>query len=129
MKNFMARIWDGKNQQMIYPSESFYWTLSLGGEVFMGNKVQEDCDVMPFSGVCDIEGNEIYEGDIIIADYGDEYEEKKGRSTVIYKDGDFHFIMGGYERIEWTVCKQIVKDFKIKVVDNIYEKAQRKVQK
>jgi len=124
MNNFMVRVWDGKNQQMIYPGECFEWTISLCGEVFRGDKHQEDCEILPFSGVYDVNVNEIYEGDIVSTECRDKYQPPiNGKSIIKYKDGEFDFRS---RNIEWLVCKQIVKDFKIKVIDNIYEKAKRK---
>lgn len=124
MKNFMVRIWDGKNQQMIYPSESFHWTISLGGEVFRGTSAQPDCEIMPFSGVCDVEGNEIYEGDIVSFDYDG---PKNGKSIVRFLNGQFFFF--AQRTCMFPISKKDVSFFKIKVVDNVYEKAKRKAKK
>jgi hypothetical protein len=66
MKNFQIRIWHGKDKEMIYPSESFYWHVSLDGEVFKGKGVSikdsDDCHIMLYSGLMDVAGIEIYEG-------------------------------------------------------------------
>ena len=123
MNNFVVRVWDGKNQQMIYSGECFEWTISLCGEVFRENKRQEDCKVMLFTGVCDVKGDEIYEGDIVSADYDG---PRRNRSRVVLKDGEFSFTIQGYT---FPVSKENVGYFALNVVDNIYEKAKRKAKK
>lgn len=134
MKDFKVRIWNGKEQVMIYPGECFEWTISLCGEIFRGTspsiKDKENCEIMLFSGMRDINGTDIYEGDIVstFCRDSDSYATINGKSTIVFSNGGFCF-RAGPDRLQFDLFRENIKAFKIQVIDNIYEKNKRKKSK
>lgn len=64
-KELNIRIWNDKEKVMIYPSESYHYTVSLGGEVFkgLGSSIKDSskCVILHSTGLKDMNDN-IYEG-------------------------------------------------------------------
>ena len=101
-----------KDSWVILPNGNLMWVEygNLVGGVYMKNHV-----LVKSTGFKDIEGKEIYEGDIIR--YWDNFDER-------YKLAIIKFDKGGFiitnNRINWDIGLTN-KDDKIKIVGNIYE--------
>ena len=101
-----------KDDWVILPNGNLMWVEygNLVGGVYMKNHV-----LVRSTGFKDIEGKEIYEGDIIR--YWDNFDERYKLAIIKFNKGSF--IMTN-DRINWDVGL-INKDDKIKIVGNIYE--------
>ena len=101
-----------KDNWVILPNGDLMWVEygNLVGGVYMKNHI-----LVKSTGVKDIEGKEIYEGDIIR--YWDNFDERYKLAIIKFDKGSF--IMTN-DRINWNIGVTN-KDDKIKIVGNIYE--------
>ena len=101
-----------KDSWVILPNGNLMWVEygNLVGGVYMKNHV-----LVKSTGFKDIEGKEIYEGDIIR--YWDGAEERYKLAVIKFYAGRFIMIN---DRINWNIGATN-KDDKIKIVGNIYE--------
>ena len=101
-----------KDSWVILPNGNLMWVEygNLVGGVYMKNHV-----LVKSTGFKDIEGKEIYEGDIIR--YWDNFDERYKLAIIKFDKGSF--IMTN-DRINWDIGVTN-KDDKIKIVGNIYE--------
>ena len=101
-----------KDSWVILPNGNLMWVEygNLVGGVYMKNHV-----LVKSTGFKDIEGKEIYEGDIIR--YWDNFDERYKLAIIKFDKGSF--IMTN-DRINWDIGLTN-KDDKIKIVGNIYE--------
>ena len=101
-----------KDSWVILPNGNLMWVEygNLVGGVYMKNHV-----LVKSTGFKDIEGKEIYEGDIIR--YWDNFDERYKLAIIKFNKGSF--IMTN-DRINWDIGVTN-KDDKIKIVGNIYE--------
>ena len=101
-----------KHTWVILPNGDLMWVEygNLVGGVYMKNHV-----LVKSTGFKDIEGKEIYEGDIIR--YWDNFDERYKLAIIKFDKGSF--IMTN-NRINWNIGLTN-KDDKIKIVGNIYE--------
>ena len=101
-----------KDDWVILPNGNLMWVEygNLVGGVYMKNHI-----LVKSTGFKDIEGKEIYEGDIIR--YWDNFDERYKLAIIKFDKGSF--IMTN-DRINWDIGL-INKDDKIKIVGNIYE--------
>ena len=101
-----------KDSWVILPNGNLMWVEygNLVGGVYMKNHV-----LVKSTGFKDIEGKEIYEGDIIR--YWDNFDERYKLAIIKFNKGSF--IMTN-DRINWNIGVTN-KDDKIKIVGNIYE--------
>lgn len=108
------RAWDKLQKKMINPvpfSEQI--AIQLGGVVGLFNgktydTVNDEFELMQFTGIIDIKGKEIYEGDIVSGNDGRKYK-------VVFFEGGF--LLEGHTNTLQFVCDY----FKLKVIGNIYE--------
>ena len=101
-----------KDDWVILPNGNLMWVEygNLVGGVYMKNHI-----LVRSTEFKDIEGKEIYEGDIIR--YWDNFDERYKLAIIKFDKGNF--IMTN-DRINWDIGL-INKDDKIKIVGNIYE--------
>ena len=116
MREIKFRAWDKKRKFMLVIFDS-----TTAKEWFLPN-LNEDYEVMQFTGVHDIYGNEIYEGDIVYlrhSFFG--FELKPEKFLVTFKYGNFVLEnelsifcdLKGYKPLGW--CERV------EVIGNIYE--------
>jgi len=81
---------------------------------------QYDHYVMQYTGICDNNGFEIWEGDLIKADYPD--NERKSNYVIKWKDAGF-YLHHDYDNCNFwqPLDKKRITDNKLLVVGNIYE--------
>ena len=101
-----------KDSWVILPNGNLMWVeyRNLVGGVYMKNHV-----LVRSTGFKDIEGKEIYEGDIIR--YWDNFDERYKLAIIKFDKGSFIITN---DRINWNIGLTN-KDDKIKIVGNIYE--------
>lgn len=105
MREIKFRAWNKKDNAMIQASENF-------DSYLFNNKIIVP---MQFTGLKDKNGKEIYEGDILRANY-----QKRYFWVIKFKDGNFHFFVGDGENADaLCFCENNLKG--LKVVGNIYE--------
>lgn len=116
MREIKFRAWDKKRKFMLTIFDN-----TTADEWFLPN-MKEDYEVMQYTGIHDIYGNEIYEGDIVYlrrSFFG--FELKPDKFLVRFKRGNFVienelsilFDLRGYRPLGW--CERI------EVIGNIYE--------
>lgn len=108
MREIKIRIFDTESNKML----GDLLTFKDGGIVFVGDllmgKKMENIKKMNFTGIVDINGVDIYEGDIIL-------EHHTGlKYSVDYEDGSY-----GYSTTR--ICTGSVEEYEIEVIGNIYE--------
>ena len=101
-----------KDSWVILPNGNLMWVEygNLVGGVYMKNHV-----LVKSTGFKDIEGKEIYEGDIIR--YWDNFDERYKLAIIKFDKGSFIMINDG---IRWNIYLTDEND-EIKIVGNIYE--------
>ena len=101
-----------KDSWVILPNGNLMWVEygNLVGGVYMKNHI-----LVKSTGFKDIEGKEIYEGDIIR--YWDNFDERYKLAIIKFDKGSF--IMTN-DRINWDIGVTN-KDDKIRIIGNIYE--------
>lgn len=111
------RVWNNKTKKWIhgpgYECNLFGEMILLGG--FMPVKVEElnDCIPLQFTGLLDVNGKEIYEGDLMT-----------GRNTPIvveYEAPEFRF---AYKNLDGGFCDRYIvgwADFSGEIIGNVYE--------
>ena len=101
-----------KDSWVILPNGNLMWVEygNLVGGVYMKNHV-----LVKSTGFKDIEGKEIYEGDIIR--YWDNFDERYKLAIIKFDAGGFIMINDG---IRWNIYLTDEND-EIKIVGNIYE--------
>ena len=116
MRPIKFRAWETNEAQMIGPYD-------LTDAIFDHSDIRK-LPLMQFTGLKDKKGVEIYEGDKIIIDYGNEYNDNDGiiyhtyKGVVIWEDAGFWVKteVNGYETVSLTESADL------EVIGNIYEK-------
>lgn len=119
MRDIKFRAWDKYRNKMIYNIQNeFEERITLGMNCFGDYLNDKDFDVMQYTGLKDINGKEIYEGDIdsygyIVTHVGD-VKECLGMNCGWYLQRD------DFE--SW--CQIVCREDEIEIVGNIYENSE-----
>lgn len=116
MRTIKFRAWDKKDKRMLAdvgiltPASQAEWIDGVGISVFRGS---EKFDIMQFTGLCDKNGKEIYEGDIV---------KCEGFHTEIYivKYGRASFVLGVRQGL-YDLAIVMQDSYQMEVIGNIYE--------
>lgn len=99
MDRFIFRVWDGKDKKMmpspasiIFTNDNQWrWFAIDSNEVRVPGSYDKESVVMRFVGICDKNGNEIYEGDIIKIERTGKYLGCSVSSINIVKFGNYFY--------------------------------------
>ena len=131
MRDIKFRIWDGAKNEWLASSNKDalpYYGFALVGEVMTVQSppiwsLDEGNVVEQFTGLKDINGTEIYEGDIIIQkSLGSNKSECRGKIT--YKEDHAAFMFEVYERgkpVMWLFLNEFNPEKTCEVIGNIHE--------
>lgn len=125
MKEIKFRLWDKLGNKIVTPNKNIY--LNLLGQVVTDNP--ENGEIIPFkndtyelsqfTGLQDVNGKEVYEGDIVRASYSImQYEISK----VEFKRGIFFVLKNGrYHPLSEFMYNSNDRTKDIEIIGNIYE--------
>lgn len=72
MREIKFRVWDKMEKRFIYPDKGYqgHYVLTLGGEFYnlQNGSGGDEYIIQQYTGTPDINGKDIYEGDIVISD-------------------------------------------------------------
>lgn len=118
MKEIKFRLWDKLGNKIVTPNKNIY--LNLLGQVVTDNP--ENGEIIPFkndtyelsqfTGLQDVNGKEVYEGDILVST-----SEKNGNVYKIIYDTDLCSFMLSFK----TLAHYIESHSELKIIGNIYE--------
>ncbi len=109
MKNLKMRIWNEKENKFIYSDEFDKLNFT---EI---NEAIENGTLTTNTGLKDVNGNEIYEGDFVTV--YNTYKEENLRGVIIYKPDNAEFVL---RSPELTSHKRWI-NYKMKIVGNKFE--------
>lgn len=131
MREIKFRVWDNIHEIMMKLSEvNTYSTIDIISNVF-----KESLNVMQFTGLFDLYGVEIYEGDIVIEKsypfYGDalvieqsnkKLDELNYVGVVVWDNGYYIDLKAISDRVKGNAMGHNLYDYKeLEVIGNIYE--------
>jgi hypothetical protein len=113
MRKIKFRAWDSIIKKMIYDANSDI-KIYLNGSISQhGSWVDPEVVVLQWTGLKDKKGKEIYEGDIILNEYGHKCE-------IVWQVHGFYYTRKRW-RLGWNKRFAHLSEDKFEVIGNIYE--------
>ena len=113
MREIKFRVWDKLNKEMIN-FESINFQERRVYEDTVSYRKFNDIELMQYTGLKDMKGKEIYEGDILFESFGEKYYK------VVFENGSFRAeFEGDFEEYSFDLIDVVAQG--CEVVGNIYE--------
>jgi uncharacterized phage protein (TIGR01671 family) len=120
MRQIKFRAWDGRS--LYYGGFSIHATGKVELLPVLGPQDNDSLVIEQFTGLLDVNGAEIYEGDVISAAefyLGDSFH-KAGHGHVVWYDGSFEVFEIGKDEYRNELDSCAVHNYSIKVIGNIH---------
>lgn len=111
MKELKFRAWDARNKEMFTPKEIVF--NEHYGVLFFNRFSQHNNDMvlMQFTGLKDINGKDIYDGDIV-----KESAPRGYKDIIVFEDGKYQMI-----RLMTSLTRESIKKYEFEIIGNLYE--------
>ena len=121
------RAWDKHNKKMFTNEELIIWN----GNVYANDSKKLSCNhllgwsiddeyLMQSTGLEDDFGEEIFEGDVILWTYWDEFEDS-GRAKIVFDKGMFKLLDIHTEKEVWDSLFDCIENCNVYLQGNVYE--------
>lgn len=116
------KTWEemGKVKRIRFDDEGNITTVLVKGQAFGSNVHLEEIELMQSTGFEDNCGDAIFEGDIILWTYWDEFEDS-GRAKIVFDKGMFKLLDICTEKEVWDNLFDCNENCDIYITGNIYE--------
>ena len=116
------RAWD-KLDKEIYGVEEIHWhrgKFEFIGDGITFQRLADEVELMQSTGLKDDIGEEIFEGDVILWTYWDEFEDS-GRAKIIFEKGMFKLLDVRTGEEVWNNLFDCIENCNVFLQGNIYE--------
>lgn len=117
------RAWDKEFKEMVQVNALLLDDQAIMATYKNGSVTKEDMksyDLMQSTGLKDDFGKEIFEGDVILLTYWDEFEDS-GRAKVIFDNGMFRLLDIRTEKEVWDSLFDCIENCNVYLQGNVYE--------
>ena len=117
------RAWDKEFKEMVQVNALLLDDQAIMATYKNGSVTKEDMksyDLMQSTGLKDDFGKEIFEGDVILWTYWDEFEDS-GRAKVIFDNGMFRLLDIRTEKEVWDSLFDCIENCNVYLQGNVYE--------
>jgi len=121
MRKIKFRIWNNTTKEIVNTYDANFITIYLSKDIlscYCSEIRYVNLKMMQYTGIEDIYGFEIYEGDIVNID--------TGNAKIIFEDGCFwlkelDYQLNTPEYMMLQCCAEVVLNMELKIIGNIYE--------